>query len=291
MMIDLHLHSTASDGLDAPEELVERAYAAGIRAISVTDHDTTASQSAVRAAAARHHMEVVPGIEITSVFNGKDVHVLAYGLPEDAPRLDSLLAEQRERRIARASEIGRKLAVLGVPIDMEALVRNAHDTKAVARPQIAACLVAAGHAFSIAEAFERYLGEGAPAYVAHRGASPTQVVELITSLGGVSSLAHPGTLKRDDIIPVLVEAGLSCLEAHHSAHSDETCAHYVALAKRFGLGITGGSDFHGCGTRRSECLGIVGLPPEEFERFKTLIANSRSSAAEAAPPRESAMDR
>jgi predicted metal-dependent phosphoesterase TrpH len=149
-------------------------------------------------------------------------------------------------------------------------VRSAADRQgSVARPQIAAALVAAGHVVSIADAFDRLLGEGRPAYLPHSGKSPRDVVEFIGSDGGIASLAHPGTMTRDDIIAGLVEAGLGAIEAYHSAHDAAAQAHYVGLARHYGLAVSGGSDYHGEGVRRAEFLGVSTLPVAEFERFRS----------------------
>ncbi|HLG59248.1 MAG TPA: PHP domain-containing protein [Vicinamibacterales bacterium] len=277
--IDLHLHTTASDGRCTPQELATRAFAAGIRVMSVTDHDTRAGEPAARATAEALGMTFISGIEITSVHAGKDVHVLAYGLPATVPALDAVLTSQRQSRVERAREIGERLARLNVPIDVDALVASAASAsgKAIARPQIAERLVAAGHVSSVAEAFDRYLDERSPAYVPHRGASPAEIVSLVTTCGGVASVAHPGQLKKDELIGELVDAGLPCLEAYHSSHDMEAQRHYLDLAGRFRLAVTGGSDFHGDGTRRAEFFGVVGLPPAEFERFKAVLAQATAS--------------
>jgi predicted metal-dependent phosphoesterase TrpH len=281
VVVDLHLHTTASDGRCTPDELVDLAFAAGIRVMSVTDHDTRAGESDARRAAEALGMDFLSGIEITSVHGGKDVHVLAYGLPSNVPALDDVLAAQRERRTSRAREIAARLARLNVPIDVDALVASARNRsgKALARPQIAEQLVIAGHVSSIAEAFDRYLDERAPAYVPHEGITPAEVVELVSVSGGVASLAHPGQLKKDDVIAEMVDAGLPCIEAYHSSHDAQTQAHYLELARRFGLAVTGGSDFHGHGTRRAEFFGVVGLPPAELERLKTILATAGASAS------------
>ena len=274
--VDLHLHTTASDGRCQPEELVHRAFSAGIRVMSVTDHDTRAGEAAARAVAEGLGMEFVSGIEVTSVHEGKDVHVLAYGLPAETPALDALVAEQRQRRVERAREIAERLARLDAPIDVDALVAAAasRSGKAIARPQIAERLVAAGHVASVAEAFDRFLDERAPAYVPHTGASPMAVIALVSDSGGVASLAHPGQLKKDHLIADLVDAGLPCLEVYHSSHDEATQRHYLDLAQGCNLAVTGGSDFHGDGTRRAEFFGAVGLPIGDFERLKTLLANT-----------------
>jgi 3',5'-nucleoside bisphosphate phosphatase len=150
--------------------------------------------------------------------------------------------------------------------------------KSLARPQIAQALIAAGHVSTVAEAFDRYLHEAGPAYVPHRGATPTQVVELILEAGGVASLAHPGYTKQDAIIPDLVAAGLPAIEAYHSSHDEPTTHRYLELARHYGLAVSGGSDFHGEGTRRSEFFGLVDLPAAEFDRLVE-CTNSRTGPA------------
>ena len=278
-MIDLHMHTTASDGRCTPEELVLRAWKVGIRTMSVTDHDTMASVAPATRAAAPLGMEVIPGIEITSVHDGKDVHVLAYFLPESAPGLQEMLTRQRRQRVERATEIGSRLERLGAPIDVVALVEaaSAPGGKSIARPQIAQALIAAGHVATVAEAFDKYLGEDSPAYVPHRGASPAEVVALVVAGGGVPSLAHPGYRPKDEIIPGLVEAGLPAIEVYHSSHDATAEAHYLAVARTHGLLVTGGSDYHGEGTRRAEFFGLVNLPREHLEAL-VARASTRSHA-------------
>src|SRR5262245_18036189 len=279
--IDLHLLTTASDGRCRPDELVGLAFAAGIRVMSVTDHDTRDGECLARQAAGTLGIEFISGIEITAVHEGKDVHVLAYGLPSEAPALDALLADQRQRRVARAKEIAERLARMNAPIDVEALVgASAQRTgKAIARPQIAAALVAAGHAASVADAFDRYLDERAPAYVPHSCVSPADVIGLVTQYGGIASIAHPGQLKKHHLITELAGAGLQCLEAYQSSHDDQVQQHSIDLARRLGLGVTGGSDFHGPDTRRSEFFGRVGLPQECLERLKVLLSQTDAFAS------------
>jgi predicted metal-dependent phosphoesterase TrpH len=268
-VIDLHLHTTASDGRCTPEELVARAKAVGLTAIAVTDHDTMAALPTASAAAAKAGLLFVPGIEITSVCEGKDAHVLGYFLRPDAPGLTELVADQRRRRIERARQIAAGLERMGAPIDVDALLASAgaQTGKAIARPQIAQALIQAGHVATVAEAFDKYLGETCPAYVPHTGVSPMEVVELIVQGGGVASLAHPGHLQKDHVIPKMVDAGMSAIEAYHCSHDEPTTAHYLDLARRFGLCVTGGSDYHGEGVRRAEFFGVVNLPAEEFSAF------------------------
>lgn len=284
-MIDLHMHSTASDGRCTPEELVERVAQAGITIMSLTDHDTLGGVAAATAAAEARGVRVIPGIEITSVHGGKDVHVLAYFVGDSTPGLAELLSRQRRLRLERAVEIADRLAKLGAPVDKDEMIATAMAPggKALARPQIAQMLIAAGHVASVHEAFERYLGEDSPAYVPHSGATPAEVVELVTRGGGAASLAHPGyqgagpTKPKDDLVPHLVETGLTAIEAIHSSHDAQQQAHYVSLARTHGLAITGGSDYHGEGTRRSEFFGVLNLPKEHFEEFVARAESARHS--------------
>ena len=268
-MIDLHAHTTASDGRSTPRELVERARAVGITTLAVTDHDTMAAVPEAAALAQSVGLGFVPGIEITSVSRGKDAHVLGYFLSPDAPGLSALITDQRRRRVERAREIGRRLEQMGAPIDVDALLASAGERsgKAIARPQIAQALIAAGHVATVAEAFDRFLGENCAAYVPHTGAPPAEVVTLIAAGGGIASLAHPGHLKQDDIIPGLVEAGMAALEVYHSSHDDAATAHYLQIARRLSLAVTGGSDYHGEGVRRAEFFGVVNLPEPEYLGF------------------------
>lgn len=275
------MHTTASDGRCSPEDLVEKAYVKGIRTMSVTDHDTMAAVPRAQAAATGRGMTFIPGIEITSVHRGKDVHVLAYFLPDLTEDLKNLLVEQRKNRTERAQLIAARLAAAGAPIDVNALMDAgaALGGKSLARPQIAQALIAAGHVTTVAEAFERFLHEEGPAYVPHRGASPSEVVELIVAAGGVASLAHPGYTKKDDIIPDLVAAGLTAIEAYHSSHDEAATVRYLEIASRYGLAVSGGSDFHGEGTRRSEFFGVVHLPQQYFDEFVARAGRVRATTA------------
>jgi len=249
--------------------LIRRAFDAGVRAISVTDHDTAGGLGEAAAAAAEHGIAFLPGMELSCVFDGRDVHVLAYGFEPDSPVIAAFVHERREQRVQRLVEMADRLAALGVPVDagpVVALARSAGQPS-VGRPQLAIALVDAGHVVSVIDAFDRYLCEGGPAYVPHRPVSPMEAVDMVRRARGVTSLAHPGLLVRDDIIPRLAEAGLLAIEAWHSDHAAATTAHYVGLAARLDLGVTGGSDFHGERVGRSRRLGEVALPGPLFEDF------------------------
>lgn len=268
-MIDLHLHTTASDGRSTPEELARQLAKAGITVAAVTDHDTTAAIAEVRSHAEARGTRIISGIEITAVQQSEDVHMLGYGFDPDHPALVAFLTAQRIDRRRRLEEMHAKLVALGAPVDIEAHLSAAAEKsgKALGRPLLAAALVKGGYASSIAEAFEKYLGNGGPAFVSRRGASPAEVVSLVHDAGGVVSVAHPGKLKSDALIEPLADAGLDAIEAHHPDHDAAVTAAYRARANRLGLLVTGGSDFHGRESGRVDAMGKVTLPAADFAKL------------------------
>lgn len=288
-MIDLHTHTTASDGALAPGALVERAHELGIRTLAVTDHDTLAGVPAAAAAAAARGMEFLPGIEITAVHRGRDVHVLAYFLEPEPPGLAPFLADQRRDRTRRAREMSARLAALGVPVDLEDLIAGAEaGGKAVARPTVARALLDAGHVTSLQQAFDRWLADGRPAYVPRSGAPPDEVVRLVRRSGGLPVLAHPGLLRRDELIPELAEAGLGAVEAYHSDHDPRAESRYLRVAEQHGLAVSGGSDFHGDDHPRARCFGRVGLPRDRFTPLFQRIRQAHAAVRQPPPRAEAA---
>jgi predicted metal-dependent phosphoesterase TrpH len=269
-LIDLHLHTTASDGLLAPGALVARAAACGLTTISVTDHDTTAGVTEADEAARRHCVRLVPGVEITAVEDGRDVHMLAYFIDRFEPAFRAFLDAQRADRLRRVRRIAERLDALGCGIDPEPLLATgAGQGRSVGRPQLADALVAAGHARSRDDAFDRFLAEGAPAFVTRSGPSPETVIGAVRDAGGVVSIAHPGVTKMDHIIPRLVRAGLASLEARHSDHDPATETRYRQLAAEHRLATSGGSDFHGDTGRRADRLGAITISAEEFAQLES----------------------
>jgi predicted metal-dependent phosphoesterase TrpH len=272
-LIDLHVHTTASDGTLTPAALVARAAASGITVLGVTDHDTTAGLAEARAAAARHGLRLVDGVEITAVENGRDVHMLGYFMDPTDAALVSFLDGQRADRVRRVTEMARKLEALGCPIDYEALLASAGTDagRSIGRPQLAQALVAAGHARDNDDAFDRLLGSHAPAFVPRRGASPDEVIAVVRRAGGIASVAHPGLTDVDRIIPRLAAAGLTAIEARHSDHDADTEQRYRDLGARHGLAVSGGSDFHGDSGHRIPMLGVITLPPEDFAALEARL--------------------
>lgn len=275
-MVDLHLHTTASDGTLTPRELVTRVVRAGIRVLSVTDHDTMAGVVETGEAAAADGLDVLPGIEITAVLDQRDVHVLGYFLDAAPPGLETFLVRQRDDRVARVRKMGALLAGFGMPIDIDRLIEVGRgERRSLARPLVARALVVAGHVTSVQEAFDRWIGDGRPAYVPRQGASPAEVVRIVRRVGGVAALAHPGLLGRDDLIPSLVEAGLEAIEAYHSEHDTAAETRYLGVARKHGLAVTGGSDYHGEEHRRAAKLGHVGISRTEFDTLVERIKRAR----------------
>ena len=275
-MIDLHLHTTASDGLLEPAALVERAARAGLTIIAVTDHDTVSGIAEARAAGTRHGLDVVAGIEITAVEHGCDVHILGYFIDAESAPLAEFLTTQRVDRVRRVREIGARLASLGYPVDVESLLESAgRGSRSIGRPAIADALVTAGHTADRNDAFARLLGRGQPAFVPRAGVAGATVVRVIHDAGGVASLAHPGLGPDDSLIEPLAAAGLDAIEVWHCDHTPEQRAHYFALAERLGLARSGGSDFHGDAVHRSCRLGGIDVPRAEFDRLQSLARVGR----------------
>jgi predicted metal-dependent phosphoesterase TrpH len=294
-VIDLHLHTTASDGLLPPASLVARAADAGLRIISVTDHDTVAGLADARRAAATRGLRLVDGIEITAIEDGRDVHVLGYFFDPEDRDLGAFLDRQRANRIERVREIGVRLRALNLAIDLETLLEAAarEAGRSVGRPLVADALVAAGHAVDRRDAFDRLLSAGGPAFVPRSGPPVDRVIDAIAAAGGIASLAHAGLTRVDARIPAFVDAGLSAIEVRHRDHDAATEARYRDLAQALGVAVSGGSDFHGL-TERLEngvaaaAFGAVTLSQEDFARLearRTHAAPRGASVHDVIPPR------
>ncbi|HET7619435.1 MAG TPA: PHP domain-containing protein [Vicinamibacterales bacterium] len=274
-MIDLHLHTTASDGLLPPAALVDAARAAGLRTIAITDHDTTAGiAEAVRAAEACG-LDCVRGIEITAIDDERDIHVLGYFIDPEVDAIVDLLTRQQRDRLRRLRGMADRLAALGMPIDMSSILEDAARGRTIGRPHLADALIRAGHVRSRHDAFEQWLARGRPAFLSRAGAAPAEVIDIIHAAGGVASLAHPGLNERDDLIPALARAGLDALEARHSQHDENTERHYRRLAADHGLLVSGGSDFHGDPGDTEAALGVVTLPAADFEALRQRAGRPR----------------
>lgn len=268
MKADLHLHTTASDGRSTPAELVELAAANALTVMAVTDHDTTAAVGEVQALARQRGIESIAGIEITAVEGGRDIHMLGYFFDADDEGLSAFLTTARSNRIARVEAIAARLAALGMPIDLASILAPASRQagKSVGRPLVAQAMIDAGHVKDRSEAFDRWLGNDGPVFVARVGATPEAVIAVIHAAGGLASLAHPGRTKIDARIPALRDAGLDALEVFHSDHRTDDILRYSATASRLDLLVTGGSDFHG-DVSHGLAPGSAGPPAAEWRRL------------------------
>jgi predicted metal-dependent phosphoesterase TrpH len=276
-LIDLHLHTTASDGRSTPAAAASRTSASGVRTMAVTDHDTLAGLNAAESAARRAGIAFVHGIEITAVHVGRDVHVLGYFVDAPDATFLTFLEDQRADRRRRVLDVLARLAELGLPMDVQVLLDPAEAAggRAVGRPAIARALVEAGHVATVSEAFDRYLGEGRPAFVPRKGATPEQVIAHLVRIGAVAAMAHPGKTGQDAMLPALARAGMSALEVFHPDHDEADVHRYEQWACDLGLLPTGGSDYHGPGSGREAALGRVGLPATAYHALAAHAARFR----------------
>ena len=241
---DLHVHTTASDGSLRPAQVVERAQAAGLAAIGIADHDTVDGIVEAVSAGERLGVEVVPAVEINTDVPGKEAHILGYFIDIECGDLHKELARLREARLRRGEEMVARLREAGVPVTMERVLEIA-DGAPIARPHVARAIVETGAVRSLASAFGRFLIPGAPGYVARYKFSPAQAIQVVRAAGGVACLAHPGKDSLEDLLPELVAAGLKAVEVYHIDHTPAIARRFSALARRYGLVSTGGSDSHG----------------------------------------------
>jgi predicted metal-dependent phosphoesterase TrpH len=271
-VIDLHAHTTFSDGTFTPEELVDLARERGLTTLAVTDHDTTEGLGRAFAASEGTGLEVVPGVEFSTVREGHGIHVLAYWIDVDDRRFQAELGRLRDDRFIRGEQTVRKLQELGHPVTFER-VQEIAEGKNIIRPHIAQALVEAGVVPTIEDAFTPDLiKEGGRAYVEKHALDPLDALRLIRDAGGLVVVAHPGLFREglgvpDQVIEELADAGLDGIEAAHPDHPPEAEARYRDMARRLGLVVTGSSDCHG--TRYDPVrLGSVTTDPDQFARLK-----------------------
>jgi 3',5'-nucleoside bisphosphate phosphatase len=280
--IDLHVHSTASDGTLTPTELIEHAAASALDVVGLTDHDSPAGWAEAAEAARAHGVTLVPGMEVSTKLSGAGVHLLAYvpdpTYPPLAAELDAIIAG-REGRLAAIVE---RLRAEGVDITADDVRRQAAGSPAVGRPHVADVLVAKGVVATRAEAFRGWLGYGQPGFVV-RYATPTdEMVRLVVSAGGAAVIAHPwGRGSRrvldEDTLAALRAVGLTGIEVDHQDHAPEDRERLRAIAADLGLVVTGASDFHGAGKENHE-LGCNLTSPDQYERLLAAAAANAASS-------------
>lgn len=259
MRIDLHSHSSVSDGLDSPAELVRKMKTAGIATFALTDHDTLQGLPEARAEAEQLGIELIPGAEVSADFQGQDdVHILALFVDEGNGRFNTRLAERQRNRRLRGELMAERLVEAGYPLDLDAIRRDVGDG-VWGRPHLARALVRAGHAVSNDDAFDRFLGREHPWYVPSTKWQAADVLEAIREAGGVSSLAHAVWYRdAEGLVRALAGAGLDAVEVFHPDHGAVEEARFGRLARELGLLVTAGSDFHGIPEGRKHPGGVVG---------------------------------
>ena len=269
--MDLHVHSTASDGSLTPERVVERARAAGLAGIALTDHDTLAGVPAAMAAGERVGLRVVGGCEFSSAAPWGEMHVLGYFLPSHSAELESFLERSRADRVRRAREMVTRLQGLGVALEFDDVLLQAKGG-AVGRPHVARAIVQQGGAGGIHEAFDRYIGRGRPAYVDKVLPRFREITELVHGVRGIVSVAHLKERGTRSFLERLKHEGLDAVETRHPSHDPELRARLSEIALRLGLERTGGSDWHG-DPEPGESHGAIGsqeVPIEWIERLEAL---------------------
>ncbi|MGH7993721.1 MAG: PHP domain-containing protein [Limisphaerales bacterium] len=279
---DLHLHTYFSDGTFSPEELVGHGHRLGFAALALTDHDSVEGCARMAAACEAAGIDFIPGTELTAEHNDTEIHLLGYLVDTQNEKLLSEIAKFQAVRQNRIHEMVALINRLNVPLKVESVFALA-NCKSPGRPHVARAMVKAGLVGSLDEAFERFLKKNRPAWVPKAKMSALEAIELVHQAGGLAVMAHPGLNRTDDVIPVLVEAGLDGIECFHTKHSTITSERYLEMADKYHLLITGGSDCHGF-SKGKPLIGNVKLPYEHVEKLKSKVESRKSKAGTAAPP-------
>ncbi len=278
--VDLHSHTTRSDGVLEPAVLLQAAAGAGVRTLALTDHDTLAGVREVTAACSvPAGLTLIPGVEINAVVRDRadlwesELHILGFGMDPADDAFEAVLARQRGRRRERFERTVTRLRELGLPIDAKLAAMSLRDDDALGRPTIARALIAAGFAETVEDAFARLIGRGCPAYVPREGLGPAEAIAAIRAAGGLASLAHfREAIERPDVVSELIDAGLGGLEVHYRSFDRPTTGAMAALAAALGLLPTGGSDYHGDTGTYAESHARLWVPPEVGETVLAAIA-------------------
>jgi len=275
-LADLHTHSNASDGALTPTELVRAAAEFGLAAVAITDHDTMEGVEEALAAGQEVGIEVVPGIEISTIGPGNvEVHMLGYYLDHRYPVLSEMLKVLRESRLDRGRKMVEALNNAGVKVSLDRLMEIAQGG-AIGRPHVAKAIIEIGAASSMDSAFGKYLVEGAPAFVARHKVEPVDAVRMIREAGGVASCAHVAKLNRDDLLLELAREGMQAIEVYHPDHPSAGIRHYEKFAAKHGLIATGGSDAHCFTGGKTTTVGCVTVCYESVLELKARLAANRA---------------
>lgn len=279
MFADLHLHTNFSDGTYTPEELASQAARQHLAAIALTDHDTVEGCERAANACKALEIEFIPGTELTAEHSENEIHILGYFLDTQNQTLLSEISKFQAVRQKRIHEMVARLNELNVPLRSDDVFALA-NCRSPGRPHVARAMVKAGLCGSLDEAFERFLKKHRPAWVPKAKISALVAIELIHQANGLAVMAHPGLNRSDEVIPEMVEAGLDGIECFHTKHSTATSEHYLEIADKFNLLVTGGSDCHGL-SKGKPLIGTIKLPYQHVEKLKAARNHRRAPATSA----------
>lgn len=260
MNIDLHIHTTASDGTLTPREVVREAARAGLRVLSIADHDTMSGVPEALAAQSAHDVLVVPGVEVSAEHPWGEVHILGYWVEPDDPVFEEFLERPRSARAPRIIEMCKRLDAMGLDVRPEEVFEEAGGRETVGRPHLAKVLLRKGYVGGMDEAFRKYLRKGTPGYVKRFKHGTAETIAMIHRCGGVSVIAHPGLCRDPELVDSLIAEGAMGIEVLCHEHDAETVKKYSELADRHGLLKTGGSDYHGEMLEKPFRLGDLRVP-------------------------------
>ena len=267
MFADLHIHTTASDGTATPNEIVKKALNIGLQAIAISDHDTLEGVSQAQVSASSFKLEVLSGVEISTYFNGHEVHLLGYLINPEHDEFVTKLRELQGDRLERIKKVVAKLEELKVFISLERVLELSAGGS-IGRPHVAQALVERGYVKTLQEAFSIYIGQNKPAFIPREKLTPIDAIRLVRKARGVPVLAHPGMSKIDNYLPELIDAGLKGLEVWHRKHNSLLTEHYFKLTQKHKLIPTGGSDYHGVQHDTCNVLGSAVAPYESVRLLK-----------------------
>lgn len=273
--VDLHTHTNASDGALSPEALVDRALAVGVEHLAITDHDTVDALSGAMARAQELGIDLIPGLELSTDIPNGEVHLLGYYIDFGDAELLGVLEAMRDSRVNRARRMVEKLKRLGMPLEWDR-VRELAGGGSVGRPHVAQAMLEKGYISTMAEAFEKWIGRTGPAYVERYKLTPTEAIALVRRVGGVPVLAHPLDIPGlEAMVAGLAAEGLLGLECYYGKYTEDQVTYLTALADKYGLIRTGGTDFHGLPNMDDVPLGGTYVPVGCVEELRTAYARLR----------------
>lgn len=268
MSADLHIHTNISDGCLSPSEVVHIGAKIGLKAVAITDHDTMDGVAEALQEGKKVNINVVPGVELSTEYMNIEIHILGYYVDCNNKEFQLMLEKLRICRLQRVKNMVKKLNSLGCKVNLEEVMVLTEKGGAVGRPHVARILTKKGYVNNVQDAFDRYIGCNAPAYVEKYKLTPYEVIKMVLKAGGVPLLAHPGLIRNDDIALELIKEGLRGIEVYHPKHNDEQVRKYLAMALSHDLLLTGGSDCHDIDRLNGSEIGSVTVSMYHVEKLK-----------------------